>query len=288
MTNGTDKTVAAFRPVRRIGGKGSAAHQFREALRGIAIGQDNRLYAVGDSSVKVFDATGKLLRQWKTTLPGFAVAVAADGRVWVGQWQQVEIYDAEGGLVDTWHDPDRLGLLTAVAVGPGGVFLADATARCIRRYDREGRFLNNIGDKHRKGGFHIPNGVVDFAIDERGLLHVANPGMHRVERYTADGELLGHFGRFDGRDPQGFPGCCNPTNLALDRGGRVIVSEKAGPRVKIYDPQGQLLTVVADDGFDPAAKNMDLAVDSEGRIYVGDTVTLEICVFLPSAGEAKG
>jgi sugar lactone lactonase YvrE len=110
--------------------------------------------------------------------------------------------------------------------------------------------------------------------------------MHRVERYTADGTLLGHFGRFDGRDPAGFPGCCNPTNVAVDAKGRVIVSEKAGPRVKVYGPAGDLLAVVADTGFDPGAKNMDLAVDSKGRIYVADTAGLEICVFAPVIQEA--
>ena len=274
-----------FRPAHRIGGKGPAAHQFNETLRGIAVDKHNRIYAVGDSSVKVFDADARLLRQWKTELPGFSVAVAPDGRVWVGQWQQVAIYDGQGKLADTWRDPEGLGLITAIAFGADDVFLADATARWIHRYDLQGRLLNHIGDRHRKGGFHIPNGVVDFAIDGRGIVHVANPGMHRVERYTAGGELLGHFGRFDGRDPQGFPGCCNPTNLTLDASGRVIVSEKAGPRVKIYDPAGQLLAVVADDVFDAGAKNMDLAVDSENRIYAADTAALEIHVFLPAASE---
>ena len=110
--------------------------------------------------------------------------------------------------------------------------------------------------------------------------------MHRVERYTVDGELLGPFGRFDDHDPAGFPGCCNPTNLALDRAGHVIVSEKAGPRAKLYSSDGQLITVVADDVFDPLAKNMDVAVDSRGRIYVADTATLEIHVLAPKAGEA--
>ena len=36
--------------------------------------------------------------------------------------------------------------------------------------------------------------------------------------------------------------------------------------------------MVADDLFDPAAKNMDLAIDSGGRIYVADPVALEIRV----------
>lgn len=275
-----------WRPTRRIGGKGPAPHQFERALRGVAVDGAGHVFAVGDSAVKVFDAEGKPLRQWATRLPGECVAVDEKGRVWVGQREQVEIHDAQGGLVDTWRDAGRLGLVTAIGFGGGDVFLADATARWIRRYDSGGLFLNNVGDRHRKGGFHIPNGVVDFAVDAAGVLHVANPGMHRVERYSADGTLLGRFGRFDGRDPAGFPGCCNPTNLTLDARGRVIVSEKAGPRVKVYDPQGQLLAVVADGLFDPAAKNMDLAVDSGGRIYAADTVTLEICVFEPKPGRA--
>jgi sugar lactone lactonase YvrE len=240
---------------------------------------------VGDSTVKVFDRSGELVRRWPTSLPGLSVAVDADGRVWVGQTGQVEVFDARGRAEDTWRDADRLGRVTAIAVDAADVFLGDATARCIRRYDREGHFLNNIGDRHRKGGFDIPNGVVDFAVDGHGVIHVPNPGMHRVERYTAEGELVGRFGRFDGQDPEGFPGCCNPTNIALDPAGRVVVSEKAGPRVKIYDLSGMLLTVVVDDGFDPAAKNLDLAVDASGTIYVVDTVTLEIHVLSPAASE---
>jgi sugar lactone lactonase YvrE len=268
-----------YRPAGRIGGKGSEPHQFRAALRGVAVDSAGRLYAAGDSAVKVFAAQGGLVRQWATSAPGECVAVDAPGRVWVGQREQVEIFSPEGERVDTWRDPGRLGLVTAIGFGGGDVFLADANARWVRRYGADGSFLNNIGDQHRKGGFHIPNGVVDFAVDDGGILHVANPGMHRVERYSPDGTLLGRFGRFDGQDPAGFPGCCNPTNLAVDDKGRVVVSEKAGPRVKVYDPEGTLLTVVADDVFDARAKNMDLAVDAGGRIYVADTVTLEICVF---------
>jgi sugar lactone lactonase YvrE len=276
MTNGRE-----WRQTRRFCGRGTGADRFSQALRGIAVDGAGTVYAVGDAAVRVFTAEGVLLRRWPTSLPGHAVAVSGDGRVWVGQSGQVEIYDAGGSLTESWRLPE-LGLVTAIAHRDGDVFLADAGVRWIRHLDGEGRLLNNIGDRHRKGGFHIPNGVVDFALDAQGTLHVANPGMHRVERYRPNGELLGHFGRFDGRDPQGFPGCCNPTNVALDGAGRVIVTEKAGPRVKMYDPAGTLLGVVADEGFEPEARNMDVQVDAEGRIYVADTVSLSIVVFAPA------
>jgi sugar lactone lactonase YvrE len=272
-----------LRLARRIASDGDASRRFTSALRGIAIDGDDRIFAVGDAAVRVFDAEGTLLRQWPTRSPGWSIAVDDDDRVWVGQQGQVEIFDGKGDLLDTWRDSERLGLVTAIAVSSDEVLLADAKARCIRRFDHEGKFRNNIGDQHRKGGFDIPTGVIDFALDDEGRIHVPNPGMHRVERYTAAGELVGRFGRFDGRDPAGFPGCCNPTNLTLDGAGRVIVSEKAGPRVKIYDPSGKLLTVVTDDLFDPGAKNIDLAIDSVGRLYAVDTVKLEILVFEPAS-----
>ncbi len=275
---------------------------FVKALRGLAVTVEPEIYAVGDSRVAVYDLEGTPLRHWQTERPGFSIAVAPEGgrrntapeggkrntapegdrNVWVGQAEQIEIFDLDGGRLDVWRDPERLGLVTAIGFTADGVLAADAVARCIRHYDRQGGFRNNIGDLHRKGGFHIPNGVVDFAVDAEGLVHVANPGMHRVERYTPEGELVGRFGRFDGVDPEGFPGCCNPTNVTLGRGGVVVVSEKAPPRAKVYDPAGSLLAVVADgQAFDLAAKNMDVAVDVEGKVYVADTARRRICVFEP-------
>jgi len=272
-----------YESISHLAGKGRGRGQFAEALRGIAVVGDDRVYAVGDSVLKVFGADGELLREWTTSRPGYCVAVDRKGRVWIGQSEQVEVFSSEGRLLETRRDPGRLGLITAIGFIGADVFFADASARCIHRYGPEGGFLNDIGDQHRKGGFHIPNGVVDFAVDAQGILHVANPGMHRVERYNPAGDLLGRFGRFDGVDPQGFGGCCNPTNLTVDAAGRVVVTEKAGPRAKVYDAAGELLSVVAADVFDPAAKNMDVAVDSAGRIYVADTVRLEIRVFQPTS-----
>ncbi|MCP4957828.1 MAG: hypothetical protein GY925_01025, partial [Actinomycetia bacterium] len=118
-----------------------------------------RIYAVGDSRVVVYDLEGTQLRHWQTERPGFSIAVAPEGskrgtapegdrNVWVGQAEQIEIFDHEGGRLDVWHDPERLGLVTAIGFTSDGVLAADAVARCIRHYDRQGAFRNNIGDLH--------------------------------------------------------------------------------------------------------------------------------------------
>ena len=112
-----------YRRARRMGGRGSAPHQFRRALRGVAVDGAGRLHAAGDSVVKVFAADGSLVRQWATGQPGQCVSIDGEGRVWVGQNEQVEVFSPEGGAVETWRDPGRLGLVTAIGFGGGDVFL---------------------------------------------------------------------------------------------------------------------------------------------------------------------
>jgi hypothetical protein len=273
-----------YRLARTIGGKGTAPDKFAATLRGVAVDSQGKVYAAGDSELKVFGASGELRRRWLTSKPGLSVAVAGDGSVYVGQSGQIEIYDGAGKLINTWRNPELLGRVTALDFVKDSVLAADAADRAIRRFDLGGGFRNTIGKDNRMKGFRIPNGVVDFSVDAGDVIHAANPGKHRVERYTPAGELLGHFGRFDGIDPSGFPGCCNPTNVAVAGCDRIVVTEKAGPRAKLYHFSGTLLAVIATDVFDPNCKNMDVAADSRGRVYVADTVRLAVNVFEPVTG----
>jgi hypothetical protein len=268
-----------YRQVRSVGGRGEGPGRFSRALRAIAMDSTGTLYAAGDSAVSVFSENGAFLRKLDGGGPVHSVAISPGGSVYAGGAGHVEIFD--GKRRDVWRDPEKLGLVTAIGFAGDSVLLADVKARCIRRYTRDGKFQHNIGKDNRMKGFLVPNGALDFSVDSSGVIHAANPGKHRVERYTVDGELLGHIGRFDGLNPEGFSGCCNPTNVSV-AGERIFVTEKAEPRAKVYDFEGNLLAVIADEPFDLACKNMDIAVDARGRVYVADTVKLEILVFEPS------
>ncbi len=270
-----------YRQVQVIGGSGGGPDKFASTLRGLCIDRHDRLYAASDSEVKMFDAGGVLRRRWGTSRPASAVAVADDGTVYAGEPGQIEVFNNAGKVAATWRDEGRLGEVTAIGFFRDSVLAADVRDRSIHRYDRTGALLSHIGKNSRVRGFLVPNGVLDFDVDERGVIHAANPGKHRVERYTCDGELLGHIGRFDGQDPSGFGGCCNPTNVAVGTAGRIYVTEKAGPRAKVLDPDGGLIAVIATSVFDPNCKNMSIAVDSRWRVYVADTVKLAIFVFEP-------
>ena len=268
-----------YRQIRAMGGKGGAPGQFAGSLRGLAVDARGQLYAAGDAEIKVFDAAGRLQRRWSTSRPVHSVAVTGDGLVYAGEERQIEILDGAGKLVDTWRDDSLLGRVTAIGFVNDGVLAGDPADRAIRHLDRHGKLRNTIGKDNPVHGLLIPNGVVDFAVDAQGVIHAANPGKHRVERYLPTGELLGHIGRFHGTDPAGFGGCCNPTNVAV--GDRIYVTEKAGPRAKVYSFDGTLQAVIAAAPFHPNCKNMSVAADARGVVYVADTVRLAIFVFEP-------
>jgi sugar lactone lactonase YvrE len=273
-----------YRQLRTISGKGAGPAQFRDALRGIALDTQGHLYAAGDSEVKVFDADGTLVRRWPTALPPFSIAVAAGGGVWVGQAGQIEVFDAAGKLRRTWKDAARLVRVTSLGFLKDGVLAGDSAQRCIHRFDLAGNYINTIGKENPLGGLAIPNGVVDFGIDQEGVIHVPNPGKHRVERYSPEGKLLGHMGKFTGPDPSGFSGCCNPTNVAVAGKNLLCVTEKAGPRAKTYDYAGVLVAVIDSADFDPMTRNMDVAVDARGTVYVADPVKAAVFVFASEGG----
>ena len=268
-----------YRQRNSLAGRGTEPHQFAAALTGLALDKSGLLYASGDSEIKVFDPTGKVRSHWRTQRPALAVSLSPNGQVYVGEEGQIEIFDPGSRTARIWRDEKMLGRITAIGFTGGSVLAGDARGRAIRHLDAAGQALNTIGADSNVGGLLIPNGVVSFAVDSDGAIQTANPGKHRVERYTPDGKLLGHFGKFSFHDPAGFTGCCNPTNVALS--DRIYVTEKAGPRLKAYNPTGEFLGVIAADCFDPNCKNISIAAGPRGLVYAADTVRLQIFVFEP-------
>jgi hypothetical protein len=245
----------------------------------VACSAADGVWVLGDATIKRFDAAGAIVS--RIELDRLASSIGVDGdTVWTGFDGEIACYSPSGERVGGFRDAPRLGRVTAVKCVDEFVLAGDATARCVRAYTRRGRWMRNLGVNNNTRGLLIPNGVVDFDVDRRtNTVVVANPGKHRVERYALNGELLGFWGRFGMHSTADFPGCCNPTNVAVACDGRVVVTEKAPPRLKVFSDAGQLLAVRNRDVFDPRAKNMSVAVSDSGQVYVADSAQLIVHVF---------
>jgi hypothetical protein len=142
--------------------------------------------------------------------------------------------------------------------------------------------LGKIGERNvGKGitGFVIPSAYLDVALDREGLLWAVNPGQHRLENYTLNGELRSSWERTS-MELEGFCGCCNPIHIAILPNGSFVTSEKSIPRVKIHAPTGDFKTVVAPpELFSEGTTGLDLAVDSQERILVLDPLARVVRIF---------
>lgn len=267
--------------------------------RGLAVGPDDRIYVVGDRAVHVFTPDGHPVRQWNLAQTPHAVAVGGPhhptpGRLYVAMKNHVEVFDPEGHREAAWENLDDNALLTSIATGENDVYVANAGGRVVLRYDLQGKLHNRIGDRddaRHIPGFVIPSPFFAVAVAPDGLLRVTNPGGHRVEAYTAEGDLEQHWGA-PSMNIQGFCGCCNPVSIALLPNGDVVTAEKGIPRVKVYNNEGDFVCVVAgpeallptrwanaETRTEHKLKAVGLAADSKSRVLILDPASHRVRVF---------
>ena len=120
-------------------------------------------------------------------------------------------------------------------------------------------------------GFYYP---VDVALSEDGRIyglsrsHEGDPRGVRVCVMDLESEFYGTFGSIGEGDGQ----FTSATAIALDRDGRVYVSDEYTDRISIFEPSGDFLTKWGSPG--PAPGEIDgpcgLAFDADDNLYITD------------------
>ena len=163
------------------------------------------------------------------------------------------------------------------------IYVADAGRRLILQYDKKGTLKSEIGKENKTEGikgFIVPSANFDIIPGGDGSVWAVNPGRLQIENFTSDGRLRSSWSS-PGMNIEGFSGCCNPAHIALLPNGDFVTAEKNIVRVKIYDATGKFKCVVATpQQFAEDAKILDIATDSEGKIYVLDSKTEGVRVFV--------
>ncbi len=291
----TDPQLIHYEPIGQI--RSSHADPRR-----IAIGPEDQLHIAAGKYVSILDSQGNAGTDIALAAEPRCLAVATDGTIFIGLRGHLEVYNRKGDRAAVWESPGRKTWFTGLAVGENDVFAADAGNRLVLRYDRSGKLIGRIGEKSQERnipGFIVPSPFFDLEIARDGLLRVANPGRHRVEAYTFSGDLEFSWGKASAAI-DGFCGCCNPISLALLPDGRHVTCEKGLPRVKVYGADGTFESVVAGaesfaenaqasavETSDGAQGGLDAAVDSQGRIFVLDSVAGDVRILRRKTGLTK-
>lgn len=270
-----------------------------DTVRAISVGPADKIYVAGDRAVRVFSPRGDELAVISTEASPSCLAVGSDdhdwpGRLYVGAGKKIEVFAPDGKPVGTWDVSDDNVILTSIAATKSHLLVADAGNRVVLRLDTSGKLVDKIGapDANGRGRvFNVPSSYFDVAVSPDGLVHVANPGVLRVETYTLAGEMEARWGEA-GAEIHDFFGCCNPSQFAVLPSGDVVTSEKGVPRVKVYSAFGEFVCVVAGprqldvaqaELGDPRALQakavFDVATDTRGRVLVLDPRKKSVRIF---------
>ena len=240
-----------------------------------------------------FDADGTLLRKIdlleepRAVVCGTAETIFSD-KIVVAHPASITVYTAEGQLGTSWKLPGEESNLRSLALTPDYLFAADTSKRSVHRFSEYGDLDLTFGD------FTVyASPIVLTYSPQTGSLYIANPGKHRVEVFTQNGEYQPELSWGEPSTGYlGFAGCCNPIGLAVLDDGGILTVEKAISRMKIFH-NGGFDSIVAGpgilDSLPPGMMRQSpltpdryfaAAVLSEGRIAVFDFEYAAVRIFV--------
>jgi hypothetical protein len=244
---------------------------------------DGRLFVSGDSSLAVLTTEGEAIGKYPI-LPHSTCIDVDDQFVYIGFKSFVAKYDHSGNLVQQWPDLGERTVITGLAHNEERVYAADAGNRRVVIFSKAGEWIGDFEGKAETEaghGFIVPSANFDLAVNSYGELWVVNPGKHALENYSDDGQMRGYWENAS-FDIDGFLGCCNPARISVLEDGSFLTSEKGMVRIKIYDPSGRMVSVVAPpDLFKEEGKAPDVCAGAGSAVYALDFDRNVIRVFEP-------
>ena len=273
-SSGTITTVAGTGE-RGFGGDGGPAVQAQLAFPfGVAVDSAGNLFIADtlNSRIRRLDTKGTI-----TTVAGTGEeSFGGDG----GQALQAQLARPIGIALD----------------GSGNIYLASIFNQRIRRVDRSGTIttvagtgtsgFNGDGGPAVRAQLDNPEGV---AVDGAGNLYIADRTNNRIRRVDVSGTITTIAGgsvSADG-DLAAQAQLNNPSGVGVDSAGNVYIADSANERIHRVHPAGTITTIAGtgepsysgDNG--PAVRARlseptDLAVDSDGNLYIADSANYRI------------
>ncbi|MCS7239251.1 MAG: hypothetical protein NZ899_13425 [Thermoguttaceae bacterium] len=253
----------------------------------IAVGKNDQLFLACQDELIVLSPTGSVVARQTLEAPPQALAIGPPDcpfphHVFVVSGKLIEAFTPELTKVTAWTVAVEPLQVVALAVGREHIYLVNAALGEVARLNFRGEVVGRFGGSEQDRGWPglvLPSLRTDIVIDSQGHVFLSNPGLRRVEVYTAEGKLEHYWGG-EGAAPTAFFGCCNPQHLTVLPNGNVVTSEKGLLRLKEMSPFGEFIALVAGEAeladFEQARHRkgdfgepvvVDVAADSRGGIW---------------------
>jgi DNA-binding beta-propeller fold protein YncE len=211
----------------------------------LAVDADGRILVLDRErdAVKVFSYRGEY--QGRLSLPGLgpearpvltALALDRNGDLWVGDTRsgQVLAYDRQLRLrmkLGTYGDgPGQLDGIIGIALDDRHVYVASQDGMAVHVFTRQGRFVRGWG--FHDAGLHNVSLPAGIAVDGKGRVILLDTLRQELKYFDAEGRLIDNFGGLGE-----LPGAlAYPTDVAVDRRGRLCVADGGNRRVQVLRP----------------------------------------------------
>ncbi len=185
--------------------------------------------------------------------------------------QGVHRYDLKAGEASfmTEAGETRLEMPVMVVGGGGRYYVSDTVLNKVFVFDSKGRVTREIEEWGR------PGGMAYSAAQER--LYVVDVTEGRIKAFDAEGNFQFFFGNIGvGKGEFNLP-----SNIWVDRAGKVYVTDSMNFRIQIFDEFGNHVGNIGKLGDSPGAfaRPRGVAVDSDGNVYVVDANFDNIQIF---------
>ena len=247
-------------------------------------------YGSGKYTYEAADWVAQYPRGWQPVEVN-GLCIDAQDRVFAfntGEYP-VTVFDTDGSLVSMWPE-ESFTHNHHGCIGPdGSVYCADDGNHTVTKCTPEGKVLMTLGTKDqpsdtgytlisedgkplnvmeaitttKRSGppFNAPTGV---ALSASGEIYVADGyGNARIHKFSPEGELLLSWGE-PGNGPGQF---VVPHGIAIDKQGRVLVTDRHNNRLQVFDSDGKYLTEWGD-----MTLPTDVYIDDDQTVYVSDLV----------------
>ena len=265
---------------------------FKE-VAGVGVDSQDRVYAFnrGKHPMIVFDRNGEFLRSWGEGLfkRAHGITMGPDDTIYCTDDDdhtvrkctldgKVLLTLGTSGKPAPFHSGRPFNRCTHVAISPitNEIYVSDGYGNArVHKYAPNGKHLTSWGEPGTgPGQFNI---VHNICTDRDGYVYVADRENHRVQVFDAAGKYETQWVNM--AKPCGLFIDNKPDQLCYvgELGAAISANEGApglGPRVSIYNLQGEVLARLGDTGPGEAPGQFiaphGIAVDSRDDIYVGE------------------
>jgi sugar lactone lactonase YvrE len=156
----------------------------------------------------------------------------------------------------------------------GFIYVVDHENHFIQKFTLDGQFVAKWGSEGKfatttevtaDGILQYPDGI---AIDNKGVIYVADALNNRIQKFTADGQFVAKWGSEGTGDSQ----FNLPSAIAIDKNGFVYVADTNNHRIQRFTVDGEFVAKWGSEGSDDAQFNepKGVAIDINGFVYIAD------------------